>query len=216
FAVPIYTHQMGAATFLESGAVAVALFGLFTVLLRLLGRERFRADVFWIRAGALGVLLIINVCYFTNVLPPLPLAAKAAGVYHLVEHGVGGYTAETEEAPPTLLSRYLGDTPTEHVAPGGTVYAYSSVFAPTALTTLIIHRWQWWDPKTGAWETRFALTYPIAGGADGGYAGYSGIVPKVAGRWRVSVETADGRVIARLPFTLVFASSTPALTTIQL
>ena len=34
--------------------------------------------------GAFAVLVIINIFYFTNILPPLPLAAKAAGVYHSV------------------------------------------------------------------------------------------------------------------------------------
>jgi len=29
-----------------------------------------------------------------------------------------------------------------------------------------------------ALETRFALTYPLTGGSDGGYAGYSAIIPQ--------------------------------------
>lgn len=216
FALPIYTHQLGTVTFIESGAIALLAFGLFTILLRMLGRERFGLDIFWIRAGAVGVLLLINVSYFTNVLPPLPLAAKAAGVYHSVEHTAAGYTASTETAALPLWARYFGFTPTVHVTPGGSVYAFSSVFAPTALSTIVIHRWQWYNPGAGQWQTRFALTYPITGGADGGYAGYSAIVPKVDGRWRVSIETADGRVIARLPFTVTFASSTPPLETVTL
>jgi hypothetical protein len=196
--------------------VAVVLFGLFTALLRIVGQGRFRPDIFWIRVGALGVLLLVNVFYFTNILPPLPLAARTVGVYHTVDHTEAGYTASAEPGAVPLIARYIGMTPTLHVVKGGAVYAFSSVFAPTALSTIIIHRWQWHNPATRAWETRFALTYPIFGGASGGYAGYSAILPQVEGRWRVSVETGDGRIIARLPFTVQFASTTPELETIQL
>lgn len=216
FALPIYTHRIDTLTFLESGALAVLAFGLFTALLRALGRERSGADVFRIRAGALGVLVLMNLFYFTNILPPLPLAAKAGGVYHGVNPERGNYTAAVEPGQDSFVARYLGAAPVLHIAPGDSIYAYSSIFAPSALGAIIVHRWQWYDGGKGAWTTRFALTYPIQGGRDGGYRGYSAIVPKVAGRWRVSVETADGRVIARFPFILAFASSTPQTTTVPL
>lgn len=214
FLVPIYTGAIGTLTFLESGAAAVAVFGLFTMLLRILGRERFLADILPIRLGALAVLALINLFYFTNILPPLPLAAKTAGIYQSVTHVSGGYVADAEKEPWTV--RYLGFSPTLHVVEGGSVYAYTSVFAPTALSANIVHRWQWYDPAAGTWVTRFALSYPIQGGADGGYRGYSAAIMRFPGRWRVSVETADGRVIARLPFTVVFVGREPALETISL
>ena len=218
FALPIYTHSIGTVTFLESGAAAVLVFALFTALLRLLGRERFAADLFRIRAGAVGVLGLITLFYFTSVLPPLPLAAKATGIYHSVMRVPGGYEASAEEQTwrQRLAVTYLGRAPTLHVTEGGSVYAFSSVFAPTALRAAIVHRWQWLDPAKDAWETRFALTYPIEGGADGGYRGYSAIIPKVAGRWRVSIETTDGRVIARLPLTVAFVEQGPPLETVSL
>jgi hypothetical protein len=216
FALPIYTHTIDTVTFLESGVAAVLLFGLFTVLLRILGRERFSLDVFRIRIGAAAILLVMHLFYFTNVLPPLPLAEKAGGVYHAISREAGAYRA-TEEIPgPSWVSRYLRSAPTLHVVKGGSVYAYSSIFAPTALTAIIVHRWQWRDPAIGKWVTRFALTYPIEGGRGGGYVGYSAIIPQVEGRWRVSIETADGRVIARLPLTVEFVEEAPALQEVTL
>ncbi|MDO8408170.1 MAG: DUF2914 domain-containing protein [bacterium] len=214
FLVPIYTNQIGTLTFLESGVAAIVVFGLFTALLRMVGKERFLADIFNIRLGSLAVFLTINLFYFTNILPPLPLAAKAVGIYHSVERVPGDYVADTEQE--SWLARYLGLAPTEHVLEGDSLYAYTSVFAPTALTTTIVHRWQWYDPERSEWVTRAAITYPIQGGRDGGYRGYSAAIMRSAGRWRVSVETADGRVIARLPFTVIFVNQKPPLETIIL
>lgn len=202
FAVPIYTGTLGTLTFLLSGLVAVGIFVLFTMLLRFGARERFLADVVRIRAGAFGVLVLMNVFYFTNILPPLPLGAKAAGVYHSVVHVPGAYLGESE-LEQSWQVRYLGFAPTLHVIAGEAVFAYSSVFAPTTLTTTITHRWQWYDPQQKRWVTKAEITYPIIGGRDGGYRGYSMAAMNNVGQWRVNIETIDGRRITRLPFTVV-------------
>ena len=214
FEVPILLGRIGTGVFLLSGLVAVALFALFTILLRVLGRSRFSADVWKIRAGALVVLVVMNVFYFTNVLPPLPLSAKAAGIYHAVWRVPGAYLASTETEPWTV--RYLGFTPTLHVVDSESLYAYSSIFAPTQLTTTVIHRWQWYDPAQGQWVTKASVSYPIIGGRDGGYGGYSAVLMNEVGQWRVDVVTADGRVIARLPFTVVRVALPPVESTVTL
>jgi Protein of unknown function (DUF2914) len=209
FAVPIYTHTMGTVTFLESGGVAILVFALFTIVLRVLARERFYADVWRIRTGAFAVLVLMNVFYFTNILPPLPLSASAAGIYHEVWHIPGAYLA-IDETNQSWEVRYLGFPPTLHITSGDSLYAYSAVFAPTALTTSVVHRWQWYDPNAKAWTTKAVITYPIVGGRDGGYRGYSELPISDAGKWRVNIETSDGLLIARLPFTVeMLASSSP-------
>ncbi|MFA6408329.1 MAG: DUF2914 domain-containing protein [Candidatus Paceibacterota bacterium] len=215
FAVPVFTGSIGTMTFLGSGVAAVCVFELFTVLLRILGRERFLADVWRIRAGALAVLVIINIFYFTNILPPLPLSASATGVYHSVVHSNGAYVAVNE----TIQSwgvRYLGFAPTMHITQGESLSAYSSVFAPTRLTTTIVHRWQLYDMAEKRWVTRAVVAYPIIGGRDGGYKGYSTVRIDTSGEWRVSVETMDGRTIARLPFVIEIAATQPTEETIIL
>ncbi|MDE2021719.1 MAG: DUF2914 domain-containing protein [Patescibacteria group bacterium] len=214
FAVPIYTGSIGTKTFLESGLLAVVLFALFTVLLRVLGGGRFLADVRRIRVGAFLVLVVINVFYFTDILPPLPLSAQAVGIYHAVWRVPGAYFSEAEIEPWQV--QYLGFEPTLHIVPGESLYIYSSIFAPTALTTTIVHRWQWYDPMTSEWTTRATIMYPIVGGRDGGYRGYSAVPIGAAGRWRVDVETASGRIIARVPFTVVEQSTPPPLETVTL
>ena len=98
--------------------------------------------------------------------------------------------------------RYLGFSPTLHVMLGESLSAYSSIFAPTTLTTTIVHHWQWYDPIQKTWITKATITYSIVGGRDGGYRGYSTVLVNEIGEWRVSIETLDGRRIARIPFTV--------------
>lgn len=214
FAVPIYTGTLGTGTFLLSTAVAILVFALFTMLLRRVARERFYADVWRIRIGAASVLAVFLLSYAMNILPPLPLSAEAAGVYHLVWRVPGAYLATDE--PQSWQVKYLGLAPTLHVSAGDPVSAYSAVFAPAALRTQIVHEWQWYDPNAKQWETRATIAYPIAGGIDGGYRGYSTIAIRQMGEWRVNIRTDDGRLIARLPFNAVAASSTPVLTAVTL
>jgi hypothetical protein len=214
FEVPIIVGAIGTEVFLLSGLVAIGVFALFVRFLRVLGRNRFKQDVWRIRVGAAIVLILMNLFYFGNVLPPLPLSAKAAGIYHAVWRVPGQYLATEESEPWTV--RYLGATPTLHVEKGDPVSAYSSIFAPTKLTTTIVHRWQWYDPATQAWETRALIRYPIVGGRDGGYRGYSTAYMNTSGRWRADVMTSDGRIIARLLFTVSFATTTPELATTTL
>ncbi|MFZ2167265.1 MAG: DUF2914 domain-containing protein [Minisyncoccia bacterium] len=214
FAVPIYTGTLGVLTFLGSGVVAVGLFALFTMLLRFVAQERFRNDVWRIRAGVFAVLVFMNVSYFTNILPPLPLSAPSAGVYHSVWRVPGDYLATSEKE--SWQVRYLGATPTFHVVLGDSLSAYSSVFAPTTLNTTIVHRWQWYDPVAKKWVLKSAIAYPIAGGRDGGYRGYSTMPISIPGQWRVRIETIDGRRIAQLPFLVEEATVPPQEETVGL
>lgn len=215
FAVPIYTGSIGALTFLASGALAIGVFALFTIFLRVLARERFLDDIWRIRAGAFAVLVLMNVFYFTNILPPLPLSAEVSGVYHGIVRVSDRYLAQ-EETGKSWRVRFLGFPPTLHVVPGESLSAYSSVFAPTKLATTVVHRWQRYDPVQKAWLTRAVISYPIAGGRDGGYRGYSTVPILEMGEWRVSIETSEGRLLTRLPFTAVPAALPPPQETVVL
>ena len=203
FALPVVTHTIGTATFLESGAAAILFFGAFLALLRILGNKRFLQGAWPIRIGAAVVLIVINLAYFTNVLPPLPLSLKSGGIYHYVSHDASGYHGTSEEQP---WYTALGFPEIIHTTTGESVYAYSAVFAPIQLTAIIVHQWQWYDPVKGQWITQAAIAFPIVGGRDGGYKGYSAKANLVGGLWRVNIETSDGLTIGRLSFRIVPAA----------
>ena len=214
FAIPIYIGTIGMLTFILSGVVAIFVFALFTILLRFVGRERFIADVWRIRVLAFLIFVAINVSYFTNILPPLPLSAVAGGIYHQVWNVPGNYFAKNEDQ--SWQVRYLGFPPILHVIRGESLYAYSSVFAPTSLKTNIVHEWQRYDSQNKKWIITATVSYPIVGGRDGGYRGYSNAFVPTAGKWRVNIETTDGRLIARLPFTVDLTTASPIVETITL
>jgi len=205
FVVPIYTGSIGVMTFLLSGVVAVSIFAGFILILRAVARERFLDDVWRIRAGAFLVLVLMNVFYFTNILPPLPLSAEVSGIYHSVTRTPSGYVAQNE-AGQSWKVRFLGLPPTLHVLQGETVSAYSSVFAPTTLATSIVHQWQWRDSVQDMWVTKSMVTYSIVGGRDGGFRGYSSALIDNDGEWRVNIETIDGRLLTRLPFIVEYVT----------
>jgi MFS family permease len=214
FAVPVVVGSIGLWVFLTSGAIAVVAFALFTVLLRVVAHERFSQDVWRIRVGVGVVLVLMHFFYVANVLPPLPLSATAAGVYHDVWHVPGQYYGSQESYAWPV--RYLGVTRTLHMVRGGLVYAYSSIYAPVSLSTTITHRWQWYDSLSQTWVTKAAVAYPIQGGREGGYRGYTNMRVDTEGSWRVRVETGDGRALEVLPFTIAFVSTTPPLTRVAL
>jgi hypothetical protein len=82
------------------------------------------------------------------------------------------------------------------------VYVFTSVFAPTRLSTTITHEWQFKEPTTGEWVDVSEVSFPIQGGRDGGYRGYTLEDVTVPGLWRVNVRTSDDRLIGKVTFTI--------------
>jgi hypothetical protein len=209
--VPIYTHTIGKFTFLASGGIAVGVLVLFLYLLAMVNRPQFVAARGKITLGVAGVYVLMNVFYFTNTLPPLPLALSRGGVYHAVKKTGDVYQAVAESAP---WYTQFGVPPTLHVKPGQALYAYSAVFAPIKLSTKVVHRWRRYDPKTGHWITLSTVTFPINGGRDGGYRGYTIKHNIQPGDWRVDINTIDGHLIGRVDFK-VDRADTPPVTTAE-
>ncbi|HVW71687.1 MAG TPA: DUF2914 domain-containing protein, partial [Candidatus Paceibacterota bacterium] len=96
-----------------------------------------------------------------------------------------------------------------HVVPGNPLYVYSAVFAPVKLTTPIVHRWEQY--VNGSWQTVSKVAFPISGGRDTGYRGYSEMENIMAGQWRVSIETQNGAVLGRARFNVESVATPPAL-----
>jgi Protein of unknown function (DUF2914) len=207
--VPVYTHTIGHVTFLISGAVAVGVLVLFLYLLAAVNRSQFVAARGKIALGVTGVYVLMNVFYFTNTLPPLPLALSRVGVYHMVKKTGDTYQAVAEAAP---WYTEFGFPPTLHVVPGQPLYAYSAVFAPIKLSTKVVHRWRRYDPKSGHWITLSTVTFPINGGRDGGYRGYTIKHNIQPGDWRVDINTVDGHLIGRTTFKVESSGAAPATT----
>ncbi|HEY4124956.1 MAG TPA: DUF2914 domain-containing protein, partial [Rhizomicrobium sp.] len=209
FVVPILVGTINEFTFLISGGCTLLVFALFLGLLAMLGRKRVWDDIGKVTIGALAAFVVINVFYFLNVLPPIPLAMADVGIYQHISHANGGYTATGEPLPWTVK---FGQTRVIHLKPGAPLYAYSAVFAPIQLKTKIVHRWQYHDDKKG-WVTASTIGFPITGGRDNGYRGFTIKSHPQAGAWRVDIDTVDGRVIGRIGFYVQTVSQEPEMMT---
>ena len=210
FILPVVLHAIGPFMFLLSGAVSLGLLYLFLRLLRSIAGERLAIGGPGLIASVAAIFITLNVLYFMNLIPPLPLSLQDASVHHAITRNAdGNYAVQSED--PGLL-RFFRFTEVFHAAPGAPVYAYSAVFSPTSLNTKIVHEWQIYDRRR-VWTTMDRIELPVRGGRGGGYRTYSvktGIIP---GAWRVNVETPAGALLGRFRFNVVTQTSEPRLIT---
>lgn len=152
-----------------------------------------------------SIFAAMNVLYVTNVIPPIPLSIRDAGVYHHVQRTGSNYTLLEEEK--SFFDRIIPGQ-TIHVQEGQSVYVFTSIFAPSDLNTTIFHQWEFYDQ--GRWVKRTRPSYHISGGRQEGYRGFS-FVTVEPGRWRVDVETEKGQTMGRVKFTVEPALGAPVV-----
>lgn len=210
FFIPVMLHAVGPLIFLMSGVVSLCIITLFLFLLNKNIPERIAPALKTTVVSIAGIFVFLNGAYFLNLLPPLPLSLKSAGVYHrIVRQDDGAYLLSGE--PRAWYQAYLRYNTIYHKVEGEPIYVFTSVFAPTDLSVGIIHEWQRYDVTLGEWSTFNTVAFQIAGGREGGYRGYSVAYAPVDGDWRVNVRTNYGQLIGRVNFTIISASSTPPL-----
>lgn len=214
FLLPVLTGKMGVFMFLASGVLALAGISCILLIFRYVIPGRVARSKKAL-VGSIGTIyVIINVFYFTNLIPPIPLALKEGGLYHSVARASqGNYLYKVTFEPAPWYVPFAKTSDTFHWQRGNAVYSYSAVFAPTRIETTIFHRWMFYDEQTERWIERSRIALPITGGRDGGYRGYTFKRAIEPGRWRVDVITGRGQVIDRRNFTVVEVTSPPELKT---
>ncbi len=206
FFIPIAAHRVGDDIFIASGILALGIFYFFAKLVFALAHDPTRAHRTALGLTALALFALINVFYFFNIIPPIPLALKDGFVAAaLIKEPDGSYLIARERAPwYAAFERY----PKIHAGPDGTLYVYSAIFAPTGLDADVVHEWQYLDAKSGDWQTSHRVQFAITGGANRGYRGYSLKYNITPGLWRVNIENKRGQLIGRVAFEVV--SGTPS------
>lgn len=207
--VPIAVGKMGTWIFLLSGVVSVLAVALLIVWFAKISPARVQKHLGSMMYAIAGIYGVMHLLYFANIIPPIPLSLKDAGVYHAVwKGGDGNYhvLGETQS-----WRERLWPIRTIHLAPQERAYAYSSVFAPTRITTRIVHDWEYYNADKRRWESQFTYSFAIVGGRDGGYRGYTEKMQVPEGKWRVSVRTPEGLLLGRLRFDVVRVAETPQL-----
>jgi hypothetical protein len=82
------------------------------------------------------------------------------------------------------------------------------IFSPTRFADQVLMRWYRKDGARG-WAPSDSIPINIVGGREEGFRGYGFKSNYEPGRWRVQVETTDGREIGRVYFRLELVPETP-------
>lgn len=216
FLLPILLHRISNEIFLLSGALSLAVITVFVLILFHFIKSRSAKDRYeskkMIASLILGIFALVNILYFTNLIPPIPLSLKDAGMYHSIQRNASGnYEATYEDHG---WRGYFTLYPNFRQVGGTPIYAFSAIFSPKNLNLSIVHEWQHYDEKNGNWVTRSVINLPVVGGRDGGFRTYSMRSDLAAGKWRVNIKTKEGANIGRLRFNLIPADIEPALSAV--
>ncbi len=200
YLIPVLAGRMGWWTFTLAVLIsAVCSFYLVRHLARLLPEPQ--------KAGfSLGwppavVLALVVTFYTMKWVPPVPLSMQYGGIYHQIQKEGDKYRL-IYPAPPWYRFWQRNSSPFLS-RPGDSVYCFVRVFAPRRFTHQIYMRWSEQSPRTGTYMTADRIVLPIYGGRGEGYRGYGVKANYEPGRWRVDIETEDGRVIGAVTFKVV-------------
>lgn len=209
FFLPVLTKSMGALIFILSGIASLLFIWTFIFIVYYLTPERYIKSHKILIIVIFGIYTLINILYFKNIIPPIPLSLKEGDVYHSVMRTAdGNYRATGEE---DSWCEKFGFSQKLHLRAGEPAYVFSSVFAPTDLSIDLTHDWQYFDEEKNEWISASKISFPVKGGRSEGYRGFSKKENVFPGKWRVDIETDRGQVIGRVRFDIEIDNFEPEL-----
>lgn len=199
FFLPVVLATVNVKIFLLAGflSLVVSLFVFSTGLL--VPSEGWKHRMAPIAAWIGSIILIVNILYFANLIPPVPLALKSAGIYHKVEKTPAGYIVQY--VSPSLLRFWRKYDSPFYFSPGERVYCYTAIFAPGKIRVPVRHVWSRKTPY--GWVQTDKIGFAVAGGREGGYRGYTDKYGVTPGEWRVAVETIRGQTLGEITFDIL-------------
>jgi hypothetical protein len=207
YMLPVLLHRIGNGVFIASGIISLLILAVFLIILRYIAHEHYRKSRKILVVSILGIFLGVNILYFTNLIPPIPISLKDAGAFHSVTRlSNGNYKLTGEEG---TWKDFLHSSSVIHKTENRPVYVYSAIFSPTRLNTTIVHEWQYYNEEQKEWVTVSTIPLAIVGGRDGGFRTYSIKQNVFTGRWRVNVKTLEGKYIGRIKFSVVNQKELP-------
>jgi hypothetical protein len=154
----------------------------------------------------LGLVLVFFLAsYLFRLIPPVPLSLPFIGIYHGVERVRDSYQLSHER--PFWRIWHNGDQ-RFYAQPGDKVYVFFRIFSPTRFADQVQVRWYLNEASRG-WVPQDTIPINILGGREHGFRGYGVKANYQPGRWKVQVETTDGREIGRIYFRLEGVSAAP-------
>ncbi len=136
--------------------------------------------------------------YFLNVIPPIPLSMKDSGIYHNIYRDSDNQLIG--ERPEHTLWQRIFPIDNVVITKGTAVYAYTSIYSPAGINTLVNHVWEYKN-KDSAWTEFNKVSFNLTGGRNDGFRWYSFAKP-FAGDWRVRTTTKHGQEIGVIFFSI--------------
>jgi hypothetical protein len=202
FMVPVLLAKMNTFVFIFSGIISLGT--TLSLLLFIFKRSpgfRKEINLSFMAGIILSIYTMINVFYYFNMIPPVPLALEKGMAAHDVQVNEGKYLVKYE--PTEWYKIWRNHKKSYSRIAGENVYVFSSIFAPTALKKSISHRWTKHNPVTDLWEIMDVISFEITGGRDGGFRGYTYKSNVPDGEWNVEVITAEGLVLGVIDFKVI-------------
>lgn len=213
FLVPIVLHSMGAWVFILSGLMSLFAIWIFHKLLKKFATHRYEEGGKLLKRVVAVIFICVNILYFTNLIPPIPLSLKDGGIYHGITKNPDGSYTLLEERRKGILN-YFHLTKSINLPRGDSLYAYTAIFSPANLDTNIVHEWQYFDMSREEWVTSTRIPLRLSGGRAEGFRTYSTKSNLSPGKWRVNVSNPRGQVLGRINFQIFESRTSPSLETI--
>ncbi|SKB77076.1 Protein of unknown function [Salegentibacter holothuriorum] len=201
FMIPTLIREMNSFIFIISGLVSL---GCTLVLIIFIYRSsqvtRAEISLKKLTSIILSIYITINVFYYFNLIPPVPLAMDTGLVAHNVLKKNNEYIVTYEKDQWYVFWRKHHTN--FHRQADQRVYVFTSVFAPTDLKKSIFHRWKRYNPETREWEVSDDIGFEVTGGRNQGFRGYTYKNNLREGQWKVDVITEEELVLGVVDFVI--------------
>jgi len=159
--MPVLVNDMGDFIFVGSGVLAVIIMILMVKILSKIIPNFMAMQKRGLTFIVGSIYVLFNTFYFLNVIPPIPLSLTELSIYQSVQAtNSGGYRITKEDNSWFDVISMLSDD--FYPLKGQGASCFARVYAPTNLTTNIVHRWEFLD-KTGDWREHYVQSYKITG-----------------------------------------------------
>ncbi|EGV43556.2 DUF2914 domain-containing protein [Bizionia argentinensis JUB59] len=206
FMIPVIIKEMNTSVFILSGLVSLTItLLLITIIYRKSPSTREEIHIGKMLGIVFTMYATINIFYFFNMIPPVPLALDAGMVAHNIEKDNNSYLVTYERDDWYIFWR---DHRLKFIhQPNESVFVFTSIFAPTQIKKSILHRWKWYNEQTEKWEVVDEIGYDITGGRNAGFRGYTYKDQVKPGLWKVDVVTEENLLLGVIDFEIIMNSS---------